>query len=237
MHSYARRTKKIMEMRFSEIDFFRGCAVILMVIYHFFYDMNFFAGGNYDISSGILWLIGRAAAVLFVSIAGVSMSLSYSRNHDFMKFLDRGAKILAVAGGITLITWLFFPDKFIVFGVLHMIGVSSILAYPLLKRMKLNVVLGAFIFISGIIMWPHFTDVQWLLWLVPHAFNTFDYFPLFPWFGIMLLGIAAGNYIYRDRRLRFRSRITLIEALGRHSLLIYLVHQPLLLGLIYLLYL
>ena len=165
------------------------------------------------------------------------MSLSYSRNHDFMKFLDRGAKILAVAGGITLITWLFFPDKFIVFGVLHMIGVSSILAYPLLKRMKLNVVLGAFIFISGIIMWPHFTDVQWLLWLVPHAFNTFDYFPLFPWFGIMLLGIAAGNYIYRDRRLRFRSRITLIEALGRHSLLIYLVHQPLLLGLIYLLYL
>jgi len=220
--------------RFWELDFARGCAVILMVIYHFFYDMNFFGGGHYDISSGILWIVGRSAAVMFVFLAGVSMAISYSRNPDFRKFVARGAKILSIAAGITLVTWLLFPGMYIAFGVLHLIGLSAIMAYPFIRYRRLNFALGVLIIAIGIVSFSHTISVPWLLWLFPYSFNTFDYFPMFPWFGLVLLGIAAGNHFYL-KGLPLKPRLPVMQNLGRHSLLIYLAHQPVLVAIIYIL--
>ena len=193
---------------------------------------------NFNISSGIYWFIGRSAAIIFVFLVGVSLSINYSKNKKITKFLERGLKIFAIGLLITGITWLLFPQNFILFGILHLIGLSIIISYPFLKYNKLNLILGLIIISIGLYL-LEFTGIQELLWLYPFEFYTFDYFPLFPWFGLVLLGIFTGNYLYKGKRkIIFENKLLqlpIIQKIGRHSLLIYLIHQPILIGMIHLL--
>jgi uncharacterized membrane protein len=225
-----------MKERFWEIDFLRGYAIIAMVVYHLLFDLRYFAGWDINLSSGIFWAIGRSAAILFVFLVGVSMAISYSRNKELDKFLIRGVKVLFIALSITLVTWLLFPQNYIIFGVLHLIGLSVLLSYPFLKHYKYNAIIGVLIIVVGLYFFTQPSAFAELLWLLPYSFSTFDYFPIFPWFGLVLLGIYAGNRFYvEERRFSFKNRFGIIQKLGRHSLLIYLIHQPILVGLIYLL--
>ena len=124
--------------RFWEVDALRGLAVIAMVAFHILFDLNYFAGYHFSIDSGILLLLGRFASVTFVFLAGLALTLSYNKaaihmgqKDLFKKYLFRGLKIFGLGLIITAITYIFFPQEFIVFGVLHLIGISIILAFPL----------------------------------------------------------------------------------------------------------
>ena len=229
--------------RFWEIDFLRGIAIILMIISNFITDLAFF--GIYD--APLFWQVfARITASLFIFLAGVSLALSYSRvnkrSNSFMKYFFRGARIFSWGMAITLVTWLFMEEGFVVFGVLHLIGLSIILAYPLLGFRYLNLLLGTAFVAAGLYASSFLFSFPWLLWLgfVPAGFYSVDYFPLLPWFGIVLIGLFFGNLLYPGGKRKIRlpetknPAINALAFLGRNSLRIYLIHQPVLIGMIYL---
>ncbi len=239
--------------RFWEIDCMRGLAVILMLAYHFLYDLDFFGLADLELRSGTFYYMGRGAAFLFILISGTALSISHSREiengtsgkpvENFSKYLRRGLRLFSMGLIITGITWIFFPEQYILFGILHFFGVSAVLAYPFLKYGKENLLFGLFFGIIGFYLKNRTFGFSSLLWLglTPEGFATLDYFPLFPWFGVFLTGIFLGNSLYKDGNRQFKipeaDKLLLqkpFSGIGKHSLSIYFIHQPLFLGLLFL---
>jgi uncharacterized membrane protein len=246
--------KETSSERFWEIDFLRGIAIILMVGYHFLFDLTFFEIYSTDLSTLPVLLFLYPIGTLFLLLVGISLTISYSRAQKILskqqvplKFLKRGASVFGFGLIITLVTWVYPHNGFIIFGVLHCIGLSILLAYPLLRFRSLPFMLGILCIIFGIYLRVIVVvDFPWLLWLgfTPAQFYTLDYFPLLPWFGVVLLGIFLGNRLYQnDKRLfplQDYSSFVIVRGtclLGRHSLIIYLLHQLIIIGVLYLLFL
>jgi uncharacterized membrane protein len=236
-----------LNQRFWEIDSLRGTAILMMVIFHLIFDLYYFGIYNFNIHSGFLWWFARITAFIFIFLVGVSLSLSYSRTillnnygsqkNLFFKYLKRGLKILGYGLIITAMTWIFIGEGFIIFGILHLIGIAIILEYPFLKCKYVNLFLGIIFIVAGIYLMSFRFDFYGLLWLgfTPYNFYTIDYFPLLPWLGVVSLGIFLGNTLYEDYTRHFKmpdfSKYSLVKVsgfLGRHSLLIYIIHQPIL---------
>jgi uncharacterized membrane protein len=194
----------------------------------------------------------RTTATTFIFLVGVSLSVSFSRtkkihqdrNKLFMKYFRRGLKVFSWGLIITLVTWIFLREGFIIFGILHLIGISIILAYPFLKLLYWNLLIGLFCIFLGAYLKCFVFNFYWLSWLGfrPAQFYSVDYFPLLPWFGVVLIGIFFGNLLYSDCSRRFQlidfssfSGIKVFCFLGKHSLLIYLLHQPLIIAVLFLL--
>jgi uncharacterized membrane protein len=228
--------------RLWELDLFRGVAVVMMILYHLLYDLSYFGGWSIDVHSGFWLHFAQATAVIFIIIVGISLTLSASKartlgstKKPFIHFFKRGLKIFSLAMAITLATYFLIGRGFIIFGVLHFIGVAIVLAYPFLELRTFNFFAGAVFIIIGLYLQGLAFAVPGLFWLgmVSENFYTLDYFPLFPWFGVVLLGIFLGNSLYRGHQRRvdlpdlsFSFWARQCDALGRNSLLIYLVHQP-----------
>ena len=237
-------------VRFWEVDFLRGMAIILMVLFHMAFDLNYFGVYEVEMSSGFWFYLARFTASLFLLLVGVSLSLSYSRarllgQEDRFRFrlMKRSLWIFSLAMGVTLVTYLFIGKGFIVFGVLHLIGISLLLAYPFLRLHGMNFILGLLFILIGLFLQSLSVDFSWLLWLglAPMDFRSVDYFPLLPWFGVILMGVAFGDLFYRGYSRRIpvpdlagSSLVSGLAFLGRNSLAIYLAHQPVLIGLLYL---
>ena len=111
-------------MRYWEIDFLRGVAIIMMIVFHAIFDFTFFSSYEIDLQSGFWWLFARITASIFIFLVGISLTLSYSRKKEFSKYLYRGTKIFSWGLVITLVTWIFLSQGFIAFGILHFIGLS-----------------------------------------------------------------------------------------------------------------
>ena len=237
-------TEQQLNERFWEIDLLRGVAILMMIFYHALYDLDYFGGWGIEIHMGLWRYFAFATASLFLLLVGVSLTLSYARaahtgsaQRLFPKYLNRGARIFAWGLIITAVTWVLLRDGFVRWGILHLIGLSIILAFPVLTLRYGNLVLGSIFLLLGAFITNQHVGSPWLLWLglMPAQFASVDYFPVLPWFGVVLIGVFAGNSLYpnyqRAFRLRDRSHVPMVRGinfLGRHSLLIYLVHQPVL---------
>jgi uncharacterized membrane protein len=239
--------------RFWEVDSARGLAIIMMIIYHFLYDLTFFGVYPFEVYSGFLWFVARITAFTFIFLMGISLALSntraeisgnYAEGGLSRKYLKRGLKIFSLGLLITLVTWIFIPQEFIIFGVLHFIGIAIILAYPFMKQKYINLILGISIITLGIYLGSLTFNFNWLVWLgfIPNDLQTVDYFPIIPWFGVVLLGIFFGGIFYKNYKRQFkipdlskRYTVKTFSFLGRNSLIIYLIHQPILIVLLYLL--
>ena len=233
--------------RLLEIDVLRGVAILAMAGFHLFFDLVFFAQSALDLysfSSPFFWL-GRIAAVLFVGLAGVSLYLRFWRrglnlekNKPFFDFVRRGIFIFGLGLLITIFTFLFFPQNTVWFGVLHLIGIATILSIPLVNRPKLAGALGLLVLILGIgISLGIFSGFPHWLAIFPFSFSTFDYFPLFPWLGVFWLGIFLGSVFYPNAKARFADLKAgffsgALAFLGKNSLWIYFVHQPVLVAIL-----
>jgi len=176
------------------------------------------------------------------------LTLSYSRNKisgsqiSFKKYLKRGFHLFLWGLVFTMGSWLLFPNEIIVFGILHFIGVSIVLSYPLLEYRLANFVGGLVIILLGKLVESLTVDFLWLVWVgfTPANFQTLDYFPLLPWFGVTMLGIFAGNSLYPNYQRKYEFidlsgnwLIYVLEIMGKKSLSIYIVHQPMLVFLLY----
>jgi uncharacterized membrane protein len=241
------------QFRFWEIDLLRGLAIIFMILFHFLYDLNFFLNTNYDLNQGLFFYIGRLSAILFVFIAGLSLHISYSRvyndlskNEIILKFFKRGIKIFILGIIISIITFLYIPNGFIIFGVLHFIGISIILWIFFVRFRVYNFIFGIIFIILGF----YFRTTSFgNIFLLPFGFIpdniwTIDYFPLFPWFGIILIGSAFGNIFYPNFKRYFEINdfsnnffVKKFCFLGRNSLIIYFFHQPIIIALLFLFFL
>jgi uncharacterized membrane protein len=244
--------KEETQMRFFEVDFFRGCAIVTMVIYHLLYDLYAFGSLQIELFRGFWKAFQVATASTFLFVAGISLFLSYARllkrgeKPTFLKYLKRGLTILGWGMVITVFTYFALGTWYVRFGILHCIGTAVILGYLFLVLPGAFPPLlgGALCLAGGIFLARQTFSFSWLLPLgfVPHTFQTVDYFPLLPWLGVVLLGIAFGKHFYRgyERRFPFPDwsgflPVRGLTFLGKHSLTVYLLHQPILIVLLYLL--
>lgn len=213
--------------RIWEIDFIRGIALICMVYFHIAFSMNEFYGYNISYTSGINYYISKASGILFILISGASCSLSH-RNRI------RGLKILGVALLITITTYLYDPNYIIKFGILHFLGISIIL-FTFIKNLNnlILLVLGtAVIFLSYLIPKINVNhNLLFPLGIITETFISADYYPLIPWFGLFVYGGVLGKSLYTKKKsiFHFQMRDNLITRLGQNTLIIYLIHQPIIL--------
>jgi uncharacterized membrane protein len=231
--------------RFIELDLIRGFAIAIMIFFHILWDLDYFGLIPLDNS---LYQQSKIMPSLFFLLVGICLYVSSHRkplgSEQIKHLITRGTWILGLALFLTIITFIFFPDRPILFGVLHCIGLCIILCIPVLKlkpvytmTLAMIIILTGF-FINSIPM-EHPTIVHLAVGIHPQNIwaYTIDYFPLFPWLGVCLLGVAIGAVLYKDNKRQFRlpdlSRykpVHLFSWMGQHSLAIYLVHQPIIAG-------
>jgi uncharacterized membrane protein len=232
------------------IDTLRGIALIAMASYHLTWDLEFF--GYLDpgtATQGWFRIYARSIASSFLFLAGVSLVLAHGSGIRWPAFLKRLAVVAGAAAAISIATYLAFPNEWIYFGILHNIAVSSVIGLAFL-RAPLAIAIAAPVVIAGAMivdatllpgmLQSSAFSTRWLSWLGFAEFppRSNDYVPLFPWLAALLAGIALTRIALArgwDRRLAaLQQRDTLLGKAGRNSLVVYLVHQPVLIGLVYL---
>lgn len=230
--------------RIPVFDVARGVALAAMALYHFSWDLEFFGLADLGVTEKPLWIASaRAIAGSFLALVGVSLFLAHVRGIRWRPFLRRLAVVAAAAGAITLLSAYADPDGIIWFGILHCIAVSSVLGLAFLRAPLWLVIVAAIacLVAPSLLASPAFNGHAWLwLGLASEPVPSNDYNPLLPWFGCVLAGIALAQSILPHAdgaawaRWQPQSRLAQTLALaGRHSLLFYLVHQPVLLGVLW----
>ncbi|RKZ73147.1 MAG: hypothetical protein DRR16_33360 [Candidatus Parabeggiatoa sp. nov. 3] len=222
-------------LRSLHVDAWRGMACMLMIFYHFCYDLNYLKILSFDFYHHPFWLNFRTLIVtLFIGIMGISLQLATVVQLNRGAFLKRLTLLVSSAGLISLVSLILFQHRFIFFGILHFIAVASVLGLLFKRWLWFNVVIGCSLLVIGInVQHPVFNQpiLQWI-GLMTHKPATEDYVPLLPWFGVVLLGMALGKVLHNNGSIY--GTISLagrrLAWMGQHSLLIYMLHQPFILG-------
>uniref|UniRef100_A9A809 Heparan-alpha-glucosaminide N-acetyltransferase catalytic domain-containing protein n=1 Tax=Methanococcus maripaludis (strain C6 / ATCC BAA-1332) TaxID=444158 RepID=A9A809_METM6 len=233
--------------RYLEIDFFRGIAIILMVISNFVTDLKYFLGYSENL---LFWSIfALFVASMFIFISGVSFNISFSKkvasnNLNYKHYVIRFMKLFSIAVLITIITKCFLTSGTIYFGIMHFLAISGILGIIFYRFKKINLVFSLIFLIVGFFLNAIVLDIQYFLpfGIMPTDFYTLDYFPIFPWFGIYLLGMSFSEKYYKNGISKYSFEIfknkffNKICYFGQNTLFIYIIHQPILVGLLILKY-
>jgi len=226
--------------RVPAIDVLRGLAIVAMILYHFAFDLAYFRVTASDFYHDPFWLHARTLILSsFLLLAGVSLALAQRSENGRTRFWRHVATIAACAVAVSVASYLVFPRSYIWFGVLHVIALSLILIRPLAAHPRIALVTGiAIIVVGNLAASPWFDQRAWgWLGFMTAKPITEDYVPLFPWTGVMLVGIALGHALVRNQ---FRAVAPfgrgprLLAWLGRRSLAVYMLHQPILIGVLYL---
>lgn len=208
------------------LDALRGFTVVLMIIFHFSFDLDYFGIVNIDIVHAPFWyFFPRLIVFLFLFAVGIALTLAHKDGIKWKAFGKRLLLIVFWAAIISIVTYYFFPTSWIYFGTLHSIAVVSVMSLPFLNRPWESLAIGLCLFIPSIV-WDY--NLPW----IQLSHSSWDYISPFPWVGASLLGIFAahkGIYLldFPNNRL-----VKSLNYLGRHSLFIYLIHQPILFGLL-----
>ena len=240
-----------MTHRLDRIDLLRAAAMLWMTAYHFCFDLNFFRLIREDFYRDPFWTWQRTAIVsLFLFTAGLSQAVALHQGQTWARFWRRWLQVAGAALLVTAGSLLVFPTSFIYFGVLHGIALMLIVV-------RLTAGWGAWLWLLGalavglkfaapaVVQAAPALEVlngPWLNWLglISRKPETEDYVPLLPWLGVMWWGVAAGRWALRERPQWLgrdapaRGGRRALVLLGRWSLSYYLLHQPVLMGLIWL---
>jgi uncharacterized membrane protein len=230
--------------RIVAVDLARSAGLLGMAVFHFTWDLELFgyiAPGT-TLEGG--WAVfARLVAASFLFLAGVSLVLGHGQGIRWPGFLRRLAMVGAAALAITVATFLAMPEAFIFFGILHSIAVASLLGLLFLRAPAwLTLAAAAAVWVLPDLFRSPAFDPRWLAWtgLAETPPASFDLVPVFPWFAACLLGIAAARAAEAAGlwdRLRGGDPGPLLRWAawpGRHSLAVYLLHQPVLIGLLWL---
>jgi uncharacterized membrane protein len=215
-------------MRFAYLDALRGMAVVWMIIFHFSYDLKMFHYLNWDFTHGFWFAFPRVIAFTFLFCVGISLHLTHQGKIKWSSLKKRSLKLALSALAVSLGTYVMFPSQWIFFGTLHCIFVGSIFGALLVNHRKLSVIL---LFVILILQYGLHFDIKWVSSIVQKS--SLDFIPVYPWFWAILSGIVLAPYL---SRMSFLNRVKpnkFLNFLGQHSLKIYLLHQPVLFGLIW----
>jgi uncharacterized membrane protein len=228
--------------RLPALDVARGVALCGMAVFHIAWDLSAFGLIAVAVAAEPGWmLLARLVAGSFLLLSGVSLSLATREGLRIGPYLARVGRIGAAAALVSLASWWIEPRGVIIFGILHCMALAGLLALPLLRApdWALAVLAGFMLLGGGVLRDAAFNAKGWLfLGLATKVAPSADYIPLFPWFGLVLLGMLAGRWLLRGaagRLWHWQARDQPGPALawaGRHSLAIYLLHQPILIGML-----
>ena len=234
-----------MKRRLVEVDIARGIAVIGMVLFHFRWDLDHFGIASADMLNGPWYWFGRTVGASFVFMMGLSMMLAEARKPQAFRFyLRRAAGLMALGLGITVATAYALPEGTIIFGILHLLAVMCLLLWWL-KRLPVSalLVLGLLMIATGFWLNTVKLESPWLLWLGTLQYGRYmaDWYPVLPWGGFGVLGVAVGKWLFDGQQPRFWKPVRAngilsrsLQFLGRHPLIIYLAHQPVLFAMFWL---
>jgi len=213
------------------VDAVRGLAIVLMVIFHFCFDLRYFGCVDWNIPNGPNWRPFRYVILtLFISTVGVSLFLAHGKVIRWKHFAKRFVWLLAAALCISIMSLYVFPNSWIYFGILHFIALASVIGLIFLRVPIIACLIGVSILVGywvGVL--PSYWPFHYISTFLPA--NTEDYVPLFPWLGVALLAIGvAGLVPIAKVDVPPVKPATWLAFLGRHGLIIYVVHQPILFG-------
>lgn len=230
--------------RIDVLDVARGVALLAMASYHFTWDLEFFGYTEPGMTAHGAWkLYARAIASTFLLLAGVSLVLAHGNGIRWPGFWKRFAMVAGAAAAISLVTYFAVPNGFIFFGILHEIALGSLLGLAFLRLPAPLTLLAAIAVIAApsFLRMPIFDHpLLWWLGLAPVNPRSNDYVPIFPWFGAILIGIAAARFAQQvgmlERFAQFRPGAWAkpFRFAGKHSLAFYLIHQPVLIACVWL---
>lgn len=233
------------QSRFALVDAARGIAIVMMFSFHFCFDLNYFGFVHGNFYSDPFWLNYRTVIVSsFLFVMGISLYLAHHHAIRWPQYRRRLLILALCAGLVSASSYFFAHERFIFFGILHFITVASLLGLLFLRLYWLNLLLGvALIVLDSQLKLAFFDQPLWQWFgLMTHKPVTEDYVPLLPWFGVVLLGVFFARFAYTRQHFpplsHWHSAHPLARLLclaGRHSLLIYMVHQPIFLGILYVL--
>lgn len=235
--------------RIPQIDIIKGFAVILMVIFHYFYLGSFLEKLNLPLSesyTGIYFILAKSAHTIFILMVGFNLSLSRfnSKNNIsifYKKQLIRSLEIAILAIVVSALSYLAFSENWIKFGILHFIAISILLALPFANKPNLSITLATFLLIIYFYItlgaFVNFHDIipghiAFILGIYNPGIYSYDYFSIIPYFSVILLGIYFCHTMYDEdnRRLKYLEFLNYIKFknylifLGKHSLAIYFIH-------------
>jgi uncharacterized membrane protein len=233
--------------RYDSLDALRGVAIVWMAIFHFCYDLNHFGWIQQKMLVDPVWTLQRTAIVsLFLFCAGLGQAVATVQGQSWARFWRRWAQVALCAALVSVGSWWMFPKTYIHFGVLHGIAVMLILVRLTAHWGRALWLLGAVaIAMQYVAAYVHSTSPAWgflngkfFNWIGLVAFKpaTEDYVPVLPWLGVMWWGMAAGTWLLRGGAkpaivwLENAPAPRALATLGRYSLSFYMVHQPVLMG-------
>ncbi len=222
-------------MRYLQLDFIRGIAIILMIIFHLSFDLNNFHFIDIDIYNreGRDWFYFRMLIVtVFMLSVGISLALVNENGIDIQKSKKRFITLAIASTVITIASYITFPHSWIYFGVLHFVAFASVISLVFIRFEWVALILGLTIIslfnLDMISMGSFYEFSQPILHLPRH---TEDLVPFTPWLGVVFVGIFLGKkrlFLFPLVDNKFTQSIGF---LGKHTLAIYLIHQPIFFGL------
>jgi uncharacterized membrane protein len=234
--------------RYDRIDALRGVAIAWMTVFHFCFDLNHFGWIRQDFYRDPVWTWQRTAIVsMFLFCAGLGQAVAVHQGQGWPRFWRRWAQVAGCALLVTVGSWFMFPQSFIYFGVLHGIAVMLILVRLTARWDRWLWLLGALAIAAPFAARAmHAADPEGLAFLNGPLYNwlgwigtkprTEDYVPLVPWLGVTWWGMAAGQWLLRERAALLQGPIPNAAGplawMGRWSLSWYMLHQPILIGLL-----
>jgi uncharacterized membrane protein len=231
--------------RYDSIDALRGVAIVWMTLFHFCFDLNWFGWIRQDFYNDPFWTGQRTMIVsLFLFCAGLGQAVAFEQAQTWPRFWRRWAQVAGCAVLVTIGSWFMFPKSFIYFGVLHGIAIMLIVVRGSADQGRALWIAGAvaiamkWVAAWAIAEWPALDFLNGKAWnwlgLVSRKPITEDYVPLIPWLGVMWWGMAAGQWLLSRHRALVAMRMPKATAplswMGRWSLSWYMVHQPVMIG-------
>jgi len=227
--------------RIELLDFARGVALIAMTVFHFGFDLELLGVKEPGFVAQPHWkYFARVIASSFLFLTGFSLFLTHANGIRWWGWKIRMAKIVAAAVVITIATYFATPNQYIFFGILHAIAFASLAGLLFLRLpWPLIVVIAICIFSMRYYGRTELLNAPYWYWTGLSAINpnSSDYVPVFPWFSAPLLGIAFAKFCEQNNWLEQLAKPQLNQAtsrllkfFGRNSLLYYLLHQPIMIG-------
>lgn len=224
------------------LDIYRGAAVSLMIVFHFCWDLREFEYIDYKLSD-TFWVLFRAVILfLFLTAIGWSAYLSQKKSTDKVykvrSFFLRQRKLLIASIGISLATYLAFPNQWIYFGILHFIFIVNFIHYPFAAyptvSAVIGVIIGALYYSTDLLFFPNV--YEFMIESLGAPKNTLDIISPFPWVACVFIGPIFGKYTPHNVLIKPSYFVHILAWLGRHALSVYLLHQIILYSLVSIIY-
>ena len=216
-----------------EIDLLRGLAIVLMVIFHFSYDLTVFGWAQFSTGKDIEWRIFRSIIVTgFLLAVGMSSYLAYQKSFNKIKLSKAVGKLFTVSLLISIGSLFMHPNTWVYFGIIHFITVALPISVLFVRVPYIALVIGtgciAGYWMGILNLYPFW---EWSVLHLGIPRRTVDLVSFFPWIGVVLIGVFVMHKEIFHIKLKPRNVANKLVFLGQHSLIIYLIHQPILYGL------